>query len=280
MVVQRRWFLGTVGAAAITVAGSAILKQANQSTANGSVRLIVSAAASVQDALNEAVQAYKALVPDVAIDLNFASSGALQQQIEQGAPVDVFLSAAPKQMNALADKGLLVPGTRRELLGNQMVLVTETHSTTSQHSASIPLQSREEAIAQFSTLTADTVERIVIGDPESVPAGAYAKEVLSSLQLYDALNSKFVFAKDVRQALTYVESGNVAAGLVYATDAALSSRVQTVAIAPADSHQPIVYPVAVIKTSQQVDAARAFTDFLSSDRSRSAFEHYGFVMLP
>lgn len=287
MGVSRRYFLGMVGAVGVTLLGSNLLKPNNQSVATGSATLTLSAASSTQDALKEVIHAYRDVAPDVTIYLNFASSGALQQQIEQGAPVDIFLSAAPRQMDALETKGLLVPETRRDFLGNQMVLVTSLTRAVVTPGGRVRATDRisitegvDAAIASFSILTTNATERIVIGEPNSVPAGAYAKEVLSSLGLYQQLSPKLVFAKDVRQALAYVESGNVSAGLVYATDAALSSRVQAIATAPPESHRPIVYPIAVTQNSRQPDAARAFIDFLTRDTIRSTFDRYGFIVLP
>ena len=265
MVWKRRWLLGAAIASLAALLGSTILNQGDDPAA-GSVTLIVSAAASVQDALAEVVRAYEVEKPEVKVNLNFASSGALQQQIERGAPVDVFLAASPRQMDALQAKDLLLSETRRNLFSNQIVLVTS--------------RDRDAVIKGFAGLTAATVKRIVIGEPESVPAGTYAKEVRSSLQLYSQLAPKLVFAKDVRQALAYVESGNVSAGLIYATEAALSAQVHTVATASPSSHTSIVYPVAAIQHSRQPDAARAFVDFLVSDAARLTFERYGFTPIP
>jgi molybdate transport system substrate-binding protein len=187
--------------------------------------------------LAEVGKVFQQQVPQVELVYNFASSGSLQRQIEQGAPVDVFISAAPRHMDALAAKGLLLADSRQDLLTNQVVLVTQADG-----------QANGEAIFEFEALTDDRVQTITIGDPDSVPAGQYAKQVLDSLGLYDSLQgaNKLVFAKDVRQVLTYVETGNVEAGLVYATDAALSPQVKVVAMAPVGSHQPIVYPVAAL----------------------------------
>jgi molybdate transport system substrate-binding protein len=197
----------------------------------------------------------------VIITYNFGSSGSLQQQIEQGAPVDVFLSAAPKQMNALQEKDLLLTETRKDLLKNSIVLVTPKDKTN---------------LSNFKELTIDKVSKIAIGDPESVPAGQYGKEVLTSLNLYKPIQSKLVFAKDVRQVLSYVETGNVEAGLVYATDANVSDNVKVVATASETSHAPIIYPVAVLKESKHPDSAKAFVQFLSTEPAKNVFKAYGF----
>lgn len=224
--------------------------------------LIVSAAASLQDVIKEIQSAYSQENPNTKITYNFAGSGSLQQQIEQGAPVDVFISAAQKQMDAVEKKNLLLPDTRRDIVRNEVVLVTSKNAT---------------GISDFKDLTSDKVNRASIGDPESVPAGQYGKEVLTSLNLFDPLKPKLVFAKDVRQVLAYVETGNVDAGIVYATDAKISDQVKIVATAPEDSHRPIVYPVAVLKNTKNPEAAKEFVQFLSSEQTKALFEKYGFI---
>lgn len=228
------------------------------------VDLTVSAAISMKDALDEAKQLYTADNPNVSIAANYGASGTLQLQIEQGAPVDVFLSAAPKQMDALESKGLLLEGTRRDLLRNDVVLIVPKDSTL--------------GISSFQDLTRANVKQVALGEPTTVPAGQYAKEVLTSLGIYEAVNSKAILGKDVRQVLTYVETGNVDAGVVYATDALSSSKVKVVATAPAKSHAPVIYPVAVIKATQNAAAAKAFEDFLSGPQARATFKKYGFSL--
>ena len=226
--------------------------------------LTVSAAISLKDALDELKQIYTRDNPNVSIALNYGASGTLQLQIEQGAPVDVFLSAAPKQMDALEMKGLLLEGTRKDLLRNEIVLIVPKDSTL--------------GISSFQDLTRPNIKQIALGEPAAVPAGQYAKEVLTKLGIYDAVNSKAVLAKDVRQVLTYVETGNVDAGIVYSTDALSSSKVKVVAQAPANSHAPVIYPIAVINASKNPAAAKGFVDFLSSPAAASVFQKYGFAL--
>jgi len=226
--------------------------------------LTVSAAISLKDALDEEKQLYASENPRVSIAVNYGASGTLQLQIEQGAPVDIFLSAAPKQMDALDSKGLLLEGTRKDLLRNEVVLVVPKGPSVS--------------ITSFQDLAKPEVKRVALGEPTTVPAGQYAKEVLTSLGIYDAVNSKAVLAKDVRQVLTYVETGNVDAGIVYATDAQSSSKVKIVATAPAKSHAPVIYPAAVVKASKNPAAARQFLDFLAGPRAGAIFQKYGFTL--
>lgn len=224
--------------------------------------LTVSAAASLTDALPPIKKLYEQQNPGVSITYNFASSGSLQRQIQQGAPADVFISASVNKMDALQKEGLLTEGSRKDLLQNKVVLIVSKNNTT---------------ISDFKDLTGAEVQKISIGEPESVPAGKYAKEVLTNGGIFEQLKPKTVFAKNVRQVLTYIETGNVDAGLVYATDANTSDKVKIATVAPADSHSPVVYPVAVIKDSQNLSAAKEFVEFLSSKPANEVFEKYGFT---
>lgn len=224
--------------------------------------LTVSAAASLRNVMEEVQQDYAKLQPGVKIIYNFGASGALQQQIEQGANVDVFISAASRQMDALQSKNLLLADTRKNLLGNQVVLIVPKNANN---------------ISNFADLQSDRIIKIALGEPNSVPAGKYAQEVLIYLKIFDATKSKFIFAKDVRQVLSYVETENVDAGIVYATDAKLSKSVKIIATAPAKSHSPVVYPIAVIQSSKNITQAKSFTDFLSSEKANDIYKKYGFI---
>lgn len=235
--------------------------------AEATVVLTVSAAASVQDALREIQTAYQTAAPAVSLTYNFGSSGSLAQQVTQGAPTDVFLSASEQWMDELESNGQILADSRRDLLQNTMVLIVP------------PVVPQDKAtVTAFKALATDAVTKVAIGEPNSVPAGSYAREVLTTLNLFDGLQPKLVFGKDVRQVLSYVETGNVDAGLVYGTDARVSGRVRRVATAAADTHAPIVYPVAVVQDSDQAVAAQAFVDFLASDPAIAIFESYGFAM--
>ena len=228
------------------------------------VSLTVSAAASLTDALNELIAIYQGKNPHVTITTNYAGSGALQRQIEEGAPADLFISAAPRHMDALEAGNLLLEGTRVDILGNTMVLVAREGL---------------ELAEGFAALEESTVRKIALGEPESVPAGRYGKETLTYLGLWDKLEPKFVFAKDVRQVLTWVEGGDADLGLVYLTDAKTAPNVSVVATAPPGTHQPILYPAAVIKTSPAPEAAQEFLTFLSSAEAATVFMRYGFTVL-
>jgi len=224
--------------------------------------LIISAAASLTDAMSDIKTLYEKQNNNVKITYNFGSSGALQQQIEQGAPADVFISAATKQMKALQDKNLIIEASSKNLLKNRLVLVGPKDSA---------------KIKDFTNLT--DAKMVALGEPESVPAGKYAQETLKKLGLWDGLKDKVVYAKDVRQVLAYVESGNVDAGMVYLTDAKISDKVKVLSIAEENTHTPIVYPAAVIKSSKNPAAAQNFLDFLSSDAAQDVFTKYGFALV-
>lgn len=226
-----------------------------------SVQLTVSAAISLKETLQEIQNLYQTKQPNIQIFYNFGSSGSLQQQIEQGAPVDLFISAGKKQMDTLQSQNLLLPQSRLNLLTNQMVLITPK---------------TEQTINQFQDLTQPEVKKIALGEPRSVPAGQYGEEVLKYYHIFDIIKPKIIYGKDVRQVLTYVETANVNAGLVYVTDAQSSNLVRIAATAPNESHQPIVYPVAILKDSKNITETQAFLQFLSSNSAKTIFKKYGF----
>ncbi|WP_036485473.1 molybdate ABC transporter substrate-binding protein [Myxosarcina sp. GI1] len=226
--------------------------------------LIISAAASMKDVLEAIAPVYERANPHIKLVYNFASSGTLQHQIERGAPVDIFISAAAKQMNYLAAKNLLLSETRQDLLKNQMVLVVPKNAA---------------KIDDFNDLKNGSIDRIALGEPKSVPAGKYASEILTALNLSNAVKSKTVYGKDVRQVLNYVATGNTDAGIVYQTDAKTSDRVKVVATAPEPTHSPVVYPVAVIKDSKNIKAAKKLMEFLFTPEAQAVFKQYGFTPL-
>lgn len=243
----------------LVLAFAAIVLGCSQTTPS---TLTISVAASLQDAMQQLGHVFEQSHPGTKVAFNFGGSGMLAQQIEHGAPADVFLSAASKQMDELAAKGLLLNDTRRDLLRNQVVLIARAD---------------ENGIDGFAALTSSHVKLIALGDPGSVPAGDYGRQAFESLKLWQAVQGKLVLAKDVRQVLTYVETGNAEAGVVYATDARLSPRVRIVATAPESSHAPVVYPVAVIKDTRNAAAARAFVSFLEGMQAHEIFTHLGFM---
>lgn len=229
--------------------------------------LTVSAAASLQPALTTLQAEYRLVEPTVQLSLNFGSSGALKQQILQGAPVDLFISADTKTMAELAGAGLVNPATQRDLLSNELVLVARP---------GVPLR-------KWQDVARPEVKFLAIGDPERVPVGRYARATLVSLDLWKAVQPKLVLGQDVRQVLTAVVTGNADAGVVYASDVRRSTQsplgLVLVGDAPPGSHPPITYPIAVMAKTRQPAAARQFADWLGKPTARSIFVRYGFVPL-
>ncbi|CCQ93223.1 putative ABC transporter substrate-binding lipoprotein YvgL [[Clostridium] ultunense Esp] len=224
------------------------------------MELMVLAAASLTDALNELKEMYERNHPGMEITYVFGSSGTLAQQLEQGAPADLFISASEKFMDQVENKGLLMEGTRKEYVQNELVLIA-------------PKKGRKIALEQ---LNPTDVKQFAIGDPKTVPAGSYAQEVLMSLGKWVDLQGKMVYGKDVRQVLAYVETGNVDYGMVFRTDALISKDVVVLDVARPEWHKPISYPIALIKDSMHEKEARDFYQFLLSGEGKKVVEKYGF----
>lgn len=225
--------------------------------------LIVSAAASLKDVLNDIKYAYTAEHPDVNITYNFGGSGTLQQQIEQGKPSDIFFSAGRSQMKALQDKGLMLDGSIKEFLGNKLVMITPRNGN---------------GFTSFEDLKRLDVKKIAIGNPKTVPAGQYAMQTFDKLGLTDTIKSKLIYGDDVRQVLSMVENGVAQAGVVYSTDALTSPYVQISDVASYNTHDAIVYPIGIVKSSRQPQQAQDFINFLMAEGGRKLFEKYGFVI--
>lgn len=253
--------LGCILLAVMGIAGCGTAKS-DMKSANP-IELNVSAAVSLKDALEEIKKDYEKKHPHVKIIYNLGASGSLQRQIEQGAPADLFISAAPKQMDELERKHLISKGSRINLVENQLVLVTPKTSAF--------------VLKDFSDIQRAAVKKIALGETAVVPAGQYAQQALASMGLWETAKEKAVYAKDVRTVLTYVETGNVEAGFVYKTDAAASEKVQIAAIAPAGSHAPIVYPMGMMEGAKNQKAAEAFALYLTGAEGKAVFEKYGFV---
>jgi molybdate transport system substrate-binding protein len=229
--------------------------------------LTVSAAISMKDAVSELGRSFAAARPGVTVLYNWGSSGELQKQIEAGAPADLFISAAVRQMDELEERKLIVPGSRKVFARNVLTVIK-------------PADSRVD-ITKPGDLAEPRVRRIVIGNPKTVPAGQYAEESLRALGLWERLQPKLVFAENVRQALDYVARGEVDAGFVYVTDAALRGRAVKEAFRPAeDTYRPIVYPAAVIAGSKQAALAQALLDRLVSREGQAVLARYGFQPPP
>lgn len=226
------------------------------------VSLTISAAASLQEALLEIEPLFEAQYPHIDVVYNWGGSGTLQRQIEQGAPADIFFSASSVQMAALAEQNLVSRRSQQVLLTNRLALV-------------VPLDSPIAELEDLARLGKS--QKIAAGEFRSVPAGQYAQATLDSLQLLPKLNDRIVFFNNVRGVLSAVESGQVEAGFVYATDAKLSDRVKVVAIAPTSSHPPIQYPVAILQRCNRPQAAQQYIDFLIEPTALEIFQRLGFI---
>lgn len=246
------------------IAGCTSNKQSNISLANDtSIELTISAAVSLKESLEIIQKKYEADNPHVKLKFNYGSSGSLQQQISQGAPVDLFFSAAHDKFQKLITEGIITPDDSATLLFNELVVITPKENA-------YPIKSLTDLVHK-------EIDHISIGTPETVPAGKYAKEALEKSGLWNDLEPKLVFAKDVRQVLSYVETANVEAGIVYKTDALISDKIAIIDTIDSTTHIPIEYPVGIVKHSQNYEAAKQFLNYLQSIEAIEVFEEYGFI---
>lgn len=222
--------------------------------------LTISVAASLKESMLEIKDLFNKENPDIIINLNFGSSGALQQQIEQGAPCNLFISAGQSQMDVLEEKELLENNTRKDLLINSLVLISSSSSE----------------ISNIDNLSNIKVKHIALGDPSSVPAGKYAEQVLINLNLKNSLSDKLVFAKDVKEVLSWVTTGNAEAGFVYKSDTINSNSIKIVEEIAEDLHSPIRYPMAIIKNSSNMDDTQKFYNYLNNEKSKEIFIKHGY----
>ena len=230
----------------------------------GEQSILVAAAASLKNAYeDELIPMFEEQYPGVTVEGTYDSSGKLQTQIEEGMEADVFMSAATKQMKALDEEGMIASDTSVNLLENKIVLIVPTGS--------------DSKIDSFEKI--GDAASIALGDPESVPAGQYAKEALTNLNVWDSIQDKVSFGTNVTEVLNQVAAASADAGIVYATDAASKAdQVTVVAEAPEGSlEKKVIYPVAVVKATTHEDAAKAFVDFLQTPEAIQVFESYGFV---
>jgi molybdate transport system substrate-binding protein len=255
----RRRVLGVLGTLVLGIVGALPAASAQEIT--------LSVAISMKDAVEELGRTFAGRHPGVRPRYNFGSSGELQKQIEAGAPVDLFVSAAQRQMDELDQKGLIVKDSRRVFARNVLTVIK-------------PIDSRLDLSKPQDLLDA-RVGRIVIGSPKTVPVGQYAEESLRALGLWDRLQPKLVLAENVRQALEYVARGEVDAGFVYTTDAAVrADRVKEAFRPGEETYRPVLYPVAVVTSSKQPALGRAFIELLLSPEGRAVLARLGFQPPP
>ena len=232
-------------------------------SASEAVELIIGAAASLTDVTQDLATIYEADNYHVTLSFTYASSGTLQSQIEEGAPMDIFMSAALTQMNNLQEQGLIY-GESRNLLRNSIALIVPADSQLS--------------LLGFEDVTDSAIRQIGLGDPESVPGGTFAQEVFVALGIANEVYEKAVLAPDIRTVLTWVESGEVDAGVVFMTDAITSDQVNVIEVADSTLHSPSINPVGIVEGSQNTIEAQLFINFLFSDEASTIFEQHGFTM--
>ena len=248
--------------AATVMAGTLAAALVSCSSSDGDDQeLLVFAAASLSGPLEEIVKAFESAT-DIRVDVSIGGSQMLAHQIASGAPADVFISAGERPMEFLRERDA-VGNAIDSLLTNRLVVATP---------ANLELE-----VTSLLRLTAPDIKRVALADPDLAPAGAYAKEALRAAGVWEAVKAKLVIGTDVRTTLTYVETGNAEAALVYSTDAALARNVRVADVVPVDSYGPVVYPVAVLEQGKNGDAATAFAEFLTGERSSRILEKYGFV---
>jgi len=225
----------------------------------------LAAAASLKNVYDEKlIPMFEEKYPGAKVTPTYASSGDLQTQIENGLEADVFMSAANKQMDALAEKDLVDNSTNLQFLENKVVLIVPADS--------------DSNISSFDDLK-NVEGNIAIGDPESVPAGQYAKEVLTNLGIWDSVESKLSLGTDVTAVLNQVAQGSADCGIVYSTDANSTKDVKVICEAPEGSlNTSVIYPVAVLKDAKDADAAKAFMEFLQTQEAKDVFVEYGFTI--
>ena len=225
----------------------------------GASPLRVSAAASLTDALHEiATQSGQPVL------FNFGASSMLARQIQEGAPADLFISADELEMDQLAQRGLVVGKSRVDILANTLVIVIPSDSA-------LKIESAKD-------LADPSIRNVAVAEPQSVPAGIYAKEYLRKIKVWDRITYKLIPTDNVRSALAAVESGNVEAGIVYKTDALISHAVKIAYEIPRAEGPKIVYPACVLADSTEKAAAQKFLDYLQSERSRAVFRRFGFLL--
>lgn len=240
------------------LSGALVLIASNLAVAGD---VTVSAAASLTNALKDVAQSFEAKHPGTRILLNFGASGALLQQMSKGAPVDVFASADQETMDQAVRQGLVAANGRRDFVRNSLVLV-------------VPFDSKP-GIRNLKDLTQAGVAKVAIGNPASVPAGRYTRAALEAAKLWSAVNAKAINTQNVRQSLDYVARGEVDAGFVYATDAAvMPDKVKVAFTVPLD--EVISYPIAISTGSANAKEAKSFVDYVLSPAGQSVLGKYGF----
>lgn len=230
------------------------------SNENNKKQINISVAASLKEAILELKKEYELKNNNVELVINYGSSGTLKQQIEQGAPCDLFISAGKKQVDELNKKCILNKASVRNLVKNKLVLIS----------------SNDSKGYSIDDLTSEKIKHIGIGHPESVPAGEYAYETLKNLNLEEKVKDKLVYAKDVKEVLAWAQVENVDVGFVYSTDAVNNNKINIIKEIDDKYHSPIIYPMAIIKDSKNIEEAKNFQEFLFSKEGQDVLKKYGY----
>jgi len=229
---------------------------------NPDTKIMIAAAASLKNVFDEKlIPEFEKENPNFIIDATYDSSGKLQQQIKEGAPVDVFVSAASKQMDELNEEGYIIKDSIKNLLENKVVVITPRDS--------------DILISDFEDLL--KADKIAIGDPDSVPAGQYAKELLTNLNLWDKVQNKLSLGSNVSEVLNWVKEKSADCGIVYSTDAYSTDEVKIVLEADENMVSKVIYPVGILKSSENIENAKKFIEFLNSEKAHEIFSEYGFT---
>lgn len=224
--------------------------------------ITIAAASSLKNCMDdELIPIFQEKYPDIKIQTTYDSSGKLQMQIEEGAPIDVFISASMKQMTALDEKGLILENSMVNLLENKIVLIVPKNST-------LEITTFEDILK---------ADRIAIGDPESVPAGLYAKEVLTNFNIWEKSFKKTSLGTNVIEVLNWIAEGSADVGIVYSTDVTSNQSVKIVAEAPEGSASKVIYPIGIINSTKEIMSSKIFIDFLKTNEAKKIFESYGFI---
>jgi len=249
--------------AAVLCLGIIAFLAASPGTEEQPTTITISAAASLTEAFTDIAKEFEAAHKDTKIELNLAGSGTLRTQIESGAPVDVFASASESDMDLLSEKTLIENSSRKDFAANTLVMV-------------VPEKNSSKSPKTLEDLTADSVEKIAIGNPETAPVGEYTKKAFETAGLWDEIASKVVLAENVKQVLTYVETGEVDAGFVYMTDATSGKKDLYKIAFTVPVSEPISYPIAVVNESDNREKAKEFVDFVTGTRGQEILAGYGF----
>lgn len=239
------------------------VKKEEKQPASDTVTLTISADASLRDAMTLIQREYHEQHPEVKIQFNYGGSGSLKKQILDGALTDLFISDSKEHFNELVSHEYIAREDTVNLFGNTLVLIAPKETS---------------SLNSFEDLTSDKVETIAIGTPELVPAGQYAKNFLVQKGIWDSIQWKVTYGKDVRQVLSRVEAGEVAAGIVYKTDASHSKKVKMIPSADLETHSPIIYQAGILTESQYYEKAKEFFQYLQSEEALQIFKDHEFIV--